>query len=136
MKEMKLAEVFGVDYEKLGLVNLFGIEKAVIDDSGVFSLVMEVKEEHLNAYGVAHGASLYALCDSAAGAFAAYKNIEGTGADGSIHYYRPAFAGDTLYARVSERKQGKKLMILFIELINSEGKLIADGMFTVMKHTD
>ncbi len=133
MKEIPLRELHHIkDDENTAFTNL-GIEKAVIGDS--FSVVMPVKDIHLNTHNTVHGGILFALCEEALSSYMAYKERQGVGMDGNIHFYRPAFSGDTLTATICERKSGKKVGVYFVELKNQAGKLIADCVFSAM-YTD
>lgn len=131
MKEIMLSELYGLPQDKLGAITLLGMDMGYTDGDS-FSVVMEAKDIHMNTHGTVHGGILFALCEQALGAYTAYKKLDGVGMDGSIHYYRPAFAGDTLTATAYERKGGRKVGVYFVELKNQDGKLLADGLFTAM----
>lgn len=131
MQEMTLSELYGLPEDKLGAIALLGMDKCCASE-GSFSVTMQVRDIHLNTHGTVHGGILYALCDQALGAYVTYKQLEGVGLDGSIHYYRPAFEGDVLTATAYERKGGRRIGVCFVELKNQDCKLLADGLFTVM----
>lgn len=131
MQEITMSELYGLPEDKLGAITLLGMDKGYASD-GSFSVVMQVRDIHLNTHGTVHGGILYALCDQALGAYVTHKRLEGVGLDGSIHYYRPAFEGDVLTATAYERKGGRKIGVCFVELKNQDGKLIADGLFSAM----
>ena len=131
MKEIMLSNIYNIPSDRMGTISLLGIEKALVSDDS-FSVVMEIKDIHMNTQGTVHGGILYALCDQAVGAYITYRKRKGVGMDGSIHYYHPAYNGDTLTATAYERKSGKKIGVYFVELKNQENKLLADGLFTVM----
>lgn len=131
MREISLRNMYNLpDGQEIAITHL-SVDKAFAHDD-CFSVVMEVKDIHLNAQNTVHGGILYTLCDQAVGAFVAYQNKKGVGMDGSIHYYRPANKGDTLTAIAKVRKSGKKVGVYFVELKNQDNKLIADGLFTTM----
>lgn len=132
--DITLSEIYGIPNDEMGAVSALGIEKASVGE-GSFSLIMEVKDIHMNMQGTVHGGILYTLCDQASSAYIAYKKRKGVGMDGSIHYYRPAFKGDILTATAYERKSGKKIGVYFVELKNQDNKLLADSTFTAM-YTD
>ena len=131
MREIMLSEIHNASADKMGAISLLGIEKAIVDDDS-FCVVMEARNVHLNTHGTVDGGMLYSLCSQAVGSYIAYKKLKAVGADGSIKYYRPAFSGDVLTAAVHERKTGKTIGVYFVELKNQDGKLLADGIFTVM----
>ena len=95
-------------------------------------LTVTVQEKHLNAHGVCHGGVLYMICNQAVAAYDAAIGRNGVGMDGSIHYYRPARKGDTLKAIVANRKMGRRSGTHFVELIDQDGKLVAESVFTSM----
>lgn len=129
--EIMLSDVYRMPGDRMGALTMLGIEKAIAADDS-FSVLMEVKDIHMNLQGTVHGGILYTLCDQAAGAYIAYKKRKAVGTDGSIHYYRPARKGDILTATAYERKSGRTTGVFFVELKNQEQKLLADGMFTAM----
>lgn len=91
----------------------------------------EVKEQHLNAHGTAHGGVLYSICAEASAKYVHnVEGREGVGAQGNINYYKPAMEGDILTITVNPRKTGKRLSIYLTEVRNSDDILIADLMFT------
>lgn len=95
-------------------------------------LTATIQDRHLNAHGVCHGGVMYMICNQAVAAYDAAIGRNGVGMDGSISYYRPARKGDTLKAIVTNRKMGRKSGTHFVELINQEGKIVADCVFTSM----
>ena len=131
MQEIMLSTIYGIPDNQMGTMTLLGINKAMITDNS-FSVIMEVRDSHLNTQGTVHGGILFTLCDQAVGAYLVYKKRKGVGMDGNIHYYRPAQKGETLTATAYERKSGKTTSVYFVELKNQNGKLIADGLFTAM----
>ena len=131
MQEIMLSKIYNIPDGQMGTMSLLGIDKAQINDNS-FSVIMEIRDIHLNTQGFAHGGILYTLCDQAVGAYLVYKNIKGVGMDGNIHYYRPANKGEILTATAYERKSGERTGVYFVELKNQNNKLIADGLFTAM----
>lgn len=131
MEEITLSSIYNLPGDQLGAMTLLGIEKARVAEDG-FSVVMKVKDCHLNTQGTVHGGILYTLCDQAVGAYIVYRKMKGVGMDGSIHYYSPSRTGDLLTATVYERKSGRRIGVYFVELKNQADKRIADGLFTTM----
>ena len=93
---------------------------------------MIVESMHLNDHGTMHGGLLYAFCMEAVVFYVERLNRKGAAMEGNIHYYRPAFLNDCLKAVIHERKNGKKMSVYLVELINQESKLIADCLVSVM----
>lgn len=131
MQEMMLSTIYGIPDNQMGTMTFLGINKAIVADDS-FSVIMEVRDIHLNTQGTVHGGILFTLCDQAVGAYLTFKKKKGVGMDGNIHYYRPANKDEILTATAYERKSGKKTGVYFVELKNQNNKLIADGLFTAM----
>lgn len=131
MQEMMLSTIYDIPDNQMGTMTHLGINKAIVADDS-FSVIMEVKDIHLNTQGTVHGGIIFTLCDQAVGAYLTFKKIKGVGMDGNIHYYRPANKGEILTATAYERKSGKTTGVYFVELRNQNDKLIADGLFTTM----
>lgn len=129
--EISLSDIYQMPEAQMGAVAMLGIDKALVADDSL-SVMMEVKDIHMNMQGTVHGGILYTLCDQAVGAYITYQKRKGVGMDGSIHYYHPALKGDLLTATAYVRKSGRKVGVYFVELKNQNGKLLADGMFTAM----
>jgi len=96
-----------------------------------FSVSLCPSDKNLNVNGTVHGGVIFTLCDEIIGRYVTSIGRKGAAADASIHYYRPANAGEKITATVHERKVGKKLGVYLVELTNPENKLIADALFTV-----
>jgi acyl-CoA thioesterase len=79
-----------------------GIEVTAADD-GNATARMRVREDMVNGHGIAHGAFLFAVADTA---FACACNTHGpvtVAAAADITFVAPARAGDLLEARAEER---------------------------------
>ena len=96
-----------------------------------YTMNFTVEEQHMNAHGTCHGGFLYYFCNEAVAGACTAAGRAAVGANGSIHYYRPANLGDTLTATATLRKSGKRMGTYFVELTNSSGKLICDALFDV-----
>lgn len=64
---MTLEEIFERRKSNGGLNSLLDIKNIRYDENGRFTVDMKVKDELLNPYGMAHGGTIFALCDTAAG---------------------------------------------------------------------
>ena len=86
---------------------------------------LKICKEHLNAAGVAHGASIFALADIA---LAAASNSYGNVAlltNGNIQVFHATPEGDTLIAKAKEVSASRKLAHYRIKVTNSAGDQIA-----------
>lgn len=98
--------------------------------AGWCKLSLKIGEAMLNAYGSAHGGVIYSLADVA---FAVACNSRGNKAVAlsmSIHYRRPAAAGDLLTAEAREESLGRTTALIRIRITRQDGKLVAvaDGL--------
>ena len=121
-KELKAGE------NAISLLDLDHVEV----ENGKLTLTVKIQEKHLNAHGKCHGGVMYAICDQAVAAYDIAIGRDGVGMDGSMHYYRPAGKGDILKAVVTNRKMGRRTACHFVELLNQDGKVVGDCMFTSM----
>ena len=106
------------------LIDIFGMEIERVEP-GCAQVSMVVKESHLNAASLCHGATIYALADVA---FALACNSHGRQAlalEVSINYLRPAFTGDRLTAYATEENLGNTTGLYKIIVTNQDGKKIA-----------
>ena len=102
-----------------------------LDKDGGATVELDLTEELLNPLGMAHGGTIFTLCDIAAGSAAASHGLVAVTLDSNIHYYRPGRLGKTLTAVAYERKRGKKTAIYMVEVFDDEHKHIADATFTM-----
>ena len=91
----------------------------------------ELRPESMNPLGMAHGGTIFTLCDIAAGSAAASQGTVAVTLDSTIHYYRPGRCGKKLTAVAYERKRGRKVSVYMVEVHDDEGKHIADATFTM-----
>lgn len=103
---------------------LFGIDLVELD-YGRAVVKMEVKEEMMNLFGMAHGGAVFSLMDAA---FELAANSYGTVAVAlamSVNYISPALAGKTFYAKACEVSRSSRISTYDLEVKSSEGELIA-----------
>lgn len=94
---------------------------------------MKVGHEHLNAAGVCHGGSIFALADIA---LAAASNSYGNVAlltNGNIGVFHATQEGDTLTAKAKEVSASRKLGHYRVKVTNRVGEQIAIYNATVYK---
>jgi len=103
---------------------LFGIDLVELD-YGRAVVKMEVKEEMMNLFGMAHGGAVFSLMDAA---FELAANSYGTVAVAlsmSVNYISPALAGKTIYAEAREVSKSSRISTYDLEIKSREGELIA-----------
>ena len=92
---------------------------------GYASVVMRVRPDMLNGYGVCHGGIVFALGDSAF-AFACNSHNEATvGAAATIDFLAAAHEGDELTAQASEMWRTRRNGVYEIIVTNQRGERIA-----------
>lgn len=128
---LTMEEIFNLQPGMGGLHNLLNLHTAFIDEQGVFTLKLTITEQLLNPKGNVHGGTLFALCDSAVGAYIAFQHQWAVTVDSTIHFFRPALCGDNLIARVFERKKGHTISTFSVEVYNGKNQNIADATFTM-----
>ena len=81
----------------------------------------EVRADHLNLHGTAHGGFLYALADSA---FALASNTRGPAVALScrMDYFRPLGAGARVEARAVEVNLSRRTATYRVEVVSAPGK--------------
>ena len=91
----------------------------------------EVRADHLNLHGTAHGGFLYALADSA---FALASNSRGPAVALScrMDYFRPLALGARVEARAKEVNLSRRTATYQVEVL-SEGKRVALFTGTVFR---
>ncbi len=100
-----------------------GIELLEVGE-GTATAKLELKKDHLNSVGVAHGGIIFTLADFV---FAAASNSHGTVAvaiNANIQYLKAA-KEETLYARATEISCGRKIASYNIEVTNEAQDKIA-----------
>lgn len=114
---------------------LIGVTEVLVDEEDFVYVQVKMEEKHTNPLGIAHGGSLFTLCDVAAGARMAYIKQNSVTLDSNINYYKPGRVGDTLIAKVIPRREGRSTSIYLVEVRNQDDVLLADMMAT-MFHID
>lgn len=128
---MTIEEILKMRQEAAGLNKLLHMKVITLDKYGGATAQVELTDDLLNPLGLAHGGSIFALCDIAAGSAAASHARVAVTLDSTIHYYRPGRAGHTLTAVAYERKSGRSTAVYMVEVHDDEGKHIADATFTM-----
>ena len=119
-------------FESVGIAARTGIEDNLYREGDAYFIRLKTDDSHMNSHGSIHGGMLYTLCLESIARIMKMRGLEGIGMEGSIHYYRPAFSGDTLKAVVHERRIGRRTGTYQVELFNEvTEKLLADATYTI-----
>ncbi len=101
-----------------------GIE--VLDVRTGHSIIrMQVREEMVNGFGIAHGGIAFSLADSAFAFACNNRNQLSVALDTSINFTREVRVGDVLTAEVTEEHNGRSTGLYTIRIHNQENKLVA-----------
>ncbi|MGO9015438.1 MAG: PaaI family thioesterase [Dissulfurispiraceae bacterium] len=113
------------------LFHLFGME--LVEASEGYAVVRaEVKEEFLNAHGIAHGGLIFGMMDVAF-ALAVNSIVDAVGVQCSFNIFRSTTKGDFVRAEARTVHKGKSLLVVeFKAESETSGKLIAQGMATAL----
>lgn len=133
---MMIDEILKMRQNASGLNKLMHMKVKHLDEN---SAVVQValSPDLLNPLGLAHGGTIFTLCDIAAGTAAAASGRVAVTLDSNIHYYKPGKAGKTLTATAACRKHGKNTAVYFVSVADDTDTQIADAIFTMFytEHT-
>ena len=95
---MTIEEILKLRQEAGGLNKLMHMHVVTLDKDGGATVELDLTPELLNPLGMAHGGTIFTLCDIAAGSAAASQGTVAVTLDSTIHYYRPGRCGKKLTA--------------------------------------
>lgn len=128
---MTIEQILKMRQEASGLNKLMHMRVVTLDENGGATVELELTEELLNPLHMAHGGTIFTLCDIAAGSAAASHGLVAVTLDSNIHYYRPGRLGKKMTAVAYERKRGKKTAAYMVEVHDEDNRHIADAVFTM-----
>lgn len=130
MAEADLSDRARHAVETDSMVRLFGIE--VQETSESFTRVSAtVKENALQLHELAHGAFMFALLDVAF-ALTVNAKVDAVAVQWSISQFRSARLGDTVTAECRLLHAGRRLMVVELLALGTEGKVLAKGQATAI----
>ena len=100
---MTIEEILKLRQEAGGLNKPMHMHVVTPDKDGGATVELDLTPELLNPLGMAHGGTIFSLCDIAAGSAAASQGTVAVTLDSTIHYYRPGRCGKKLTAVAYER---------------------------------
>lgn len=128
---MTIEEILRMRQQAGGLNKLMHMHVVTLDKDGGATVELKLTDDLLNPLGMAHGGTIFTLCDIAAGSAAASHGLVAVTLDSTIHYYRPGKPGKTLTAVAYERKRGRKTAVYIVEVHDDNHWHIADATFTM-----
>ena len=128
----------GSEHERFPFLDLLSMELKG-DEAGTGISTVDVLDKHRNPNGVAHGAVLFALADTAMGRATMSVLDEGVFCatiELSLRFIRPV-RGGTVLAEATLLKRGRHVVHLDARVHDSEDRLIAraDGIFAIIDGT-
>jgi len=132
MSELSPAAVVDTMMEKDLFSQWLGIQVEEVE-KGYCRCRLEVREEMLNGFRIAHGGIAYALADSVL-AFAANSNGRmAVSIETSISHYLPCSNGDQLTAESECTHLGGRMAYYLVHIVNQEGQKVALFKGTVFR---
>ncbi len=101
-----------------------GIQR-IDEGPGFCTLRMEVKEEMLNGFAIAHGGIAYSLADSALAFASNAHGKQAVSVETSISHIKQVKEGDVLTAQAAEESCSRKIGIYRVEVKNQNNELVA-----------
>ncbi len=86
---------------------------------------MNVREDMVNGFGIAHGAITYALADSTLAFAVNAQGQHAVSVTSTIQHLAPVKVGDELTATAIPRAEGGRLTHVDVEVTNQEGARVA-----------
>jgi acyl-CoA thioesterase len=93
--------------------------------AGFCELKMQIREEMLNGFGIAHGGITYSLADSALAFASNSHGRKSVSIETSISHTKPCVAGDVITAKAVEKSLTNKIAIYEITITNQKDEIVA-----------
>ncbi len=94
-------------------------------NEGKCVLQMEIRQEMLNGFDIAHGGIAYSIADSALAFASNSHGRRSVSIETSISHTEPVRAGDLITATAEEARLSDKTGIYYIKVTNQAGKVVA-----------
>ena len=131
MSAADLERILKLRQEAAGLNQTLHMHVVTLDKDGGATAELKLTPDVLNPLGMAHGGTIFSLCDIAAGSAAASHGVIAVTLDSTINFYRPGLPGTTLTANAYERKRGRTTAVYMVEVFDENQRHIADATFTM-----
>jgi acyl-CoA thioesterase len=105
----------------------------VQDGPGISVLRMQVRQEMLNGFTIAHGGITYSLADSALAFASNSHGIQSVSVETSISHVAPVKEGDVLETEVTEVNLTRSTGLYYVTVKNQDGKAVAHFRGTVYR---
>jgi acyl-CoA thioesterase len=101
-----------------------GIQVLVVSE-GYCKIVMTLRDEMINGFGIIHGGIAFSLADSAFAFACNNRNNLSVALDTSITFTKATKPGDTLTAEAKELHNGRSTGLYLITIHNQDGEQVA-----------
>ena len=97
---------------------------------GYAKVELPVRDEFYNPVGSVHGGVIFSLADTTSGTAAASHGIKMTTMNASFNFLAPAMNSKLLIGEATEKKHGKTVIVIDVNIFDENERLIASGTFT------
>lgn len=102
-------------------------------EEGRVRLSMELRDEHMNFNGTAHGGALFSLADTAFGLASNSRGVIAVGIHTDMAYASPGRIGETLFADAEEISSSRRVGVYRVTVTRSTGEVVAVFTGTVYR---
>ena len=92
---------------------------------GVCRCRLNVRDDMVNGFGIAHGAITYALADSTLAFAVNAQGRHAVSVTSTIQHFAPVMLGDVIESQAIMRSEGQRLVHVDVEVINQRGERVA-----------
>lgn len=110
--------------------------KVIEAKKGYAKAIMPIDEDGLNPHGTVHGGCIFTLADIVGGFAASTYGGRVVTVDSNIHYLNAGIHTTKMIAQATQLKAGKRILTYEVSIIDQDGKILADGIFTYMSLGD
>lgn len=92
---------------------------------GVCRCRLNVRDDMVNGFGIAHGAITYALADSTLAFAVNAQGRHAVSVTSTIQHLAPVMLGDAIESRAIVRSEGRRVVHVDVEVTNQHGERVA-----------
>ena len=92
---------------------------------GVCQCRLNVRDDMVNGFGIAHGAITYALADSTLAFAVNAQGRHAVSVTSTIQHLAPVMLGDAIESRAIVRSEGRRVVHVDVEVTNQHGERVA-----------
>ena len=92
---------------------------------GVCRCRLNVRDDMVNGFGIAHGAITYALADSTLAFAVNAQGRHAVSVTSTIQHLAPVMLGDVIESRAIMRSEGQRVVHVDVEVTNQRGERVA-----------